>query len=93
VAERQVLGDAVEVGLVHNIGLAEAAAAFGVFGLGKVAAAGWKAGGFAGGGEFEPFGHGFSGLNTFGASHKSISYKKEREIYLFTAFGASVNLR
>jgi hypothetical protein len=93
VAERQVLGDAVKVSLVHDIDLAEPAAALGVFGLGQMASAGWKAGGFAGAGDLEPFGHGFFGLNTFGASHKSISCKKERELYLSAPFGASVKLK
>ena len=49
----------------------EAAAAFGVFGLGEVTAAGGKADCFTGGGDFKPLGHGFSSLDTFGASHKS----------------------
>jgi hypothetical protein len=70
VAEREVLRDAVNIRLVHNGALAETAEAFGVFGLGQVTAAGAGAQDFAGAGDFEPLGNGFSGLNTFGASHK-----------------------
>jgi hypothetical protein len=92
VAERQALGDAIEVGLVHNLRLAEAAAALGVFGLGQVAAAGWEADSFAGGGDFKPLGHGFFGLDTFWASHKSIYDEKERKLYRFALCGASVNI-
>jgi hypothetical protein len=79
VAERQILGDPVKIRLVQSLGLAEPTAALGVLGLGEMASASGKAGSFAGAGDFEPFGHGFSGLNTFGASHKSISYKKSAE--------------
>ena len=59
-AERQVLRDAVDVGRIHDRGLAEPAAAFGVFGLGQMAATGAVAHDFAGGGDFEPLGHGLS---------------------------------
>jgi len=76
VAERQILGDPVKIGRAHDFRFAEPAAALGVFGLGEMASAGGKAGGFAGAGDFEPLGDGFSGLNTFGASHKLNSYKK-----------------
>jgi hypothetical protein len=71
VAERQALRDAVEIGAIHDARLAQATAALGVLGLGKVAAASRKADGFAGGGDLKPLGYGFLGLNTFWASHKS----------------------
>jgi hypothetical protein len=69
-AEREALGDAVEVRRMNDLGLGEAASALGVFGLGQVAAAGGKADGFAGGGDFEPLGHGFFRFDAFGTSHK-----------------------
>jgi hypothetical protein len=69
-AEGEVLRDAIGIGGVHDGGLAEAAAAFGVFRLRKVPAAGGEADGFAGGGDFEPFGNGFPGFDAFGTSHK-----------------------
>jgi hypothetical protein len=80
VAERKVLGDAVGVRGVHLGVFAEAAEALGVFGLGQVTAAGVGAHDLAGGGDFKPLRHGFSGFDAFGTSHKFISIAKERGI-------------
>jgi hypothetical protein len=81
VAERQTLGDAIDVGLVHEDALAEAAEAFGVFGLRQVTATGAGAQDFAGGGDLEPFGYGFLRFDAFGTSHKFISIAKGRALY------------
>jgi hypothetical protein len=77
-AEGQALGDAVNVGGVHDGSLAEAAEALGVFGLGQVTAAGAVAQNLAGSGYFEPLGNGFFRFNAFGTTHKSIVSQKER---------------
>ena len=79
-AERHALGDAIDIRLVHDGGLAEAAQALGVFGLGQVTAAGARAHDLAGGGDFEPLGRGFFRFDAFGTSHKFNSIAKEREI-------------
>jgi hypothetical protein len=68
--EREILGDAVGISFVNHRHLAETAETLGVFGLGQVTASGAGAHDFAGAGDFKPLGYGFSGLNTFGASHK-----------------------
>jgi hypothetical protein len=70
VVEGQVLGDAAGIGGVNNYRPAEMAAALGIFGLGQVAPAGVAAQDFAGGGDFEPLGHGLFGFDAFGSSHK-----------------------
>jgi hypothetical protein len=77
VAEREALGDAIDVGLINHSAFAEAAQAFGVFGLSQVAAASAGAQDFTSCSDLEPFGHGFFGLDAFWTSHKSISYKKD----------------
>src|ERR1039457_6181454 len=89
VAERQALGDPVSVGLVHDHGLAQAAQALGIFGLGQMAAARAGAHDLAGAGDFKPFGHGFLGFDAFWTSHKIISIAKERGMYLFISAVAS----
>jgi hypothetical protein len=82
VAEREVLRDAVGIRGVNHGGLAEAAHALGVFGLGQVTAARVGAHDFAGASDLEPFGHGFSGFDAFGTSHKFIiSIAKGRALY------------
>src|SRR5882757_5943968 len=82
VAERQVLGDAIRVRVVHDSGLAESAAAFGVFALGQMAQTRATAQDFAGAGDFEPFGHGLLRFDAFGTSHKFIiSITKGRALY------------
>jgi hypothetical protein len=72
VAERHGLRDAINIGLVHDGGLAETAEAFGVFGLGQVTAAGVVAQHFARGGDLKPLRCGFFGLDAFWTSHKSM---------------------
>jgi hypothetical protein len=54
-----------------------------------MAAAGAEAQDFAGGGDFEPLGHGFSRFDAFGTSHKFNSIAKERRIYAIARFEAS----
>jgi hypothetical protein len=81
VAEGHALGDAIDIRGIHHGGFAEAAQALGVFGLGQMAAAGAMAQDFAAGGNLEPLGCGFLGLDAFWTSHKSICSKKERETY------------
>ena len=80
-AERQILGDAVNIRLVHDRALAEAAEAFGVFGLRQVTASGAGAQDFAGAGDLEPFGYGFLCFDAFGTSHKFNSIAKGRALY------------
>jgi hypothetical protein len=78
-AEGQALGDAVNVGGIHDRSLAEATETLGVFGLGQVTAAGAVAQNLAAGGDFEPLGDGLFRFNAFGTTHKSIVSQKERE--------------
>jgi hypothetical protein len=70
--EGEVLGNAIKVGGMHSGGLAEAAQAMGIFGLGQVAASGAMAQSLASGSDFEPFGHGLFRFDAFGTSHKLI---------------------
>jgi hypothetical protein len=70
VAEREVLLDAIDVGFVNHRGLAEAAEALGVFGLGQVTAARAGAQDLAGGGDFKPLRHGLLRFDAFRTSHK-----------------------
>jgi hypothetical protein len=79
VVERQVLDDAIFVRGMHDGGFTEAAQAFGVLGLGQMAASGAIAQDLARSGDFEPFGHGFFRFDAFGTSHKFNS--KERLLY------------
>jgi hypothetical protein len=81
-AEGKVLLDAVFVGVVHDGGFAEAAAALGAFALQEMASAGAMAQHFARGRYFETLGHGLFRFDTFGTSHKNIQFlsKKERAI-------------
>ena len=88
-AERQALCDAVSVGWINDGDLAEAAAALGVFGLGQMASAGVEAQDFAGGGDFEPLGHGFFRFDAFGTSHNFNSFAKECGIYVIACLEAS----
>jgi hypothetical protein len=70
VAEREVLLDTVNIRGMNHRGLAEAAEALGVFGLGQVTAARAMAQDLAGGGDFKPLRHGLSGFDAFRTSHK-----------------------
>jgi hypothetical protein len=90
-AERQVLSDAIDIRLVHDRALAEAAEAFGVFGLRQVTAAGAGAQDFAGAGDLKPFGYGFLCFDAFGTSHKFNSIAKGRALYEFARTVASTN--
>jgi hypothetical protein len=80
VAEGQILRDAISVGGVHTGQAAQGAAALGVFALGQVAPARAGAQDFSASRNLETFGHGLSGFNAFGASHK-ISIAKEGRLY------------
>ena len=60
VAEWEVLNDAIGVGLVHNCSFAEPAATFRVLTGEQVPSASVGAQHFAGGGDFEAFGHRFA---------------------------------
>jgi hypothetical protein len=80
VAERQVLRDAVSIGRINDHRTAEMAAALGILGLGQVAFAGVAAQNFAAGRNFKTFGHGLSGFDAFGTSHKSNLSKRARTI-------------
>jgi hypothetical protein len=77
-AEGHALRDAIHIRFVQDSGLAQATTALGVFGLSQVATTRAGAQDFAGGGDFEPLGCGFFGLDAFWTTHKlnSISYKK-----------------
>jgi hypothetical protein len=69
VAERKVLGNAIEVGGMDGRSFAQAAEALGIFGLGQMAASGAKAQYFARSGDFEPLGDGFLRFDAFRTSH------------------------
>ncbi len=71
VAERQALGDAIGVGMVHLFAGAEIAAAASAFALQKVAFTSAHAHDFTGCGYFEPFRYRFLCLNAFRPSHKN----------------------
>jgi hypothetical protein len=80
VAERQALRDAINVGGIHRGGAAQGTAAFRSFGLRQVAATGAGAQDFSASRNLKTLGHGLSGLDAFGTSHKSKSIAKEHEI-------------
>ena len=80
VAEREALRDAIHIGPMHEVGAAQAAPAFGAFGLAEVASASPTAQDFATSGDFEPLGHRFLRFDTFGASHKFSFLPKERAL-------------
>jgi hypothetical protein len=85
VAERQVLLDAILVGLVHQMRAAQAAAAFGAFALAEMASAGAMAQDLAGRRDLEPLAHGLFGFDTFGTSHK-INFLSKRARNIGSAF-------
>jgi hypothetical protein len=64
------LGDAIQVRGMDAGGFAQAAKPLGVFALGQMAPSGARAHGLAGGGDFEPLGHGLFRFDAFGTSHK-----------------------
>ena len=71
-AERQALGDAIGIGMVHLFAGAEITAATGTFGLQQMAFTSAHAHDFTASGYLEPFRNRFLRLNTFWASHKII---------------------
>src|SRR6266568_8373512 len=77
VAERQILDDAINVGLVHHRSFAEPAAAFGTLTGEQMASAGVGAQHFAAGSDFETFGDGFLCFDAFGATHK-VNFRSKR---------------
>ena len=68
--EWKILGNPIKVGGMDIGNFAQTAAAMGVFALSQVAPAGAKAQRLAGGGDFEPLGHGLFRFDAFGTSHK-----------------------
>jgi hypothetical protein len=90
-AERQVLRNAIRVGVIQHCAFAKPTASLGVFALGQMAETGVAAQDFAGAGDLEPFGHGFLCFDAFGTSHKFInSITKGRALYAAMAADASV---
>jgi hypothetical protein len=83
VAERQILDDAIFVRGMHDGGLAEAAQAMRILGLGQMAASGAMTENLARSSDFEPLGHGLFSFDAFGTSHKFNS--KERSLYVVDA--------
>ena len=69
-AERQILFDAISIRWIDLCRRAETAAMFGGFALEQMASPGARAHYLAGARDLESLGHGFSGLNSFGTSHK-----------------------
>jgi len=78
-AERKILFDTVNVGGSEERSPSQGSAAFGAFALKQVAPASASEQDLAGSGYLETFGHRFSGLNAFGASHTSSLSLKEPE--------------
>ena len=76
-AERQILDDAIDVGLVHDRSFAEPAATFRAFTGEQVASAGVGAQHLASCGDFEAFGHGFLCFDAFGTTHK-VNFRSKR---------------
>jgi hypothetical protein len=69
-AKGQILRDAVSISGIHTGQTAQRAAAFGIFGLCQMAPARAGAQDLSAGRNFEALGHGLSGFNAFGTSHK-----------------------
>jgi len=80
-AERQVLGDAIDVGLVDDGDFAQAAAALGALGLEEVAAPGFVTEHFAARGDPEALGYRLLRFDAFRTTHKIelISLKKDAQ--------------
>ena len=78
-AERQVLRDAIRVGLINDRGRAQRAAAFGVFGGHQMPFARAHADHFTGASDLESLGNGLTRFNSLGASHIKLLSQKERE--------------
>jgi uncharacterized protein (DUF697 family) len=88
VAEGQILRDAIRIGGIHGGCATKPAAAFWGFALGQVAPARAGAENFSASRDLKTFGHGLSGFDAFGSSHK-IFVTKERELYVLLAVVAS----
>jgi hypothetical protein len=78
-AERQVLGDSIHVGLVHLLGCAKGTAALGAFGREQMALASSRTHGFAAGRDFKSLGHCLACFGTFRASHNIQFVKKSAQ--------------
>jgi hypothetical protein len=87
-AEGQILRDTISVGGIHTGQAAQGATALGIFGLRQMAPARAGAQDFSASRNLETFGHGLSGLNAFGSSHK-IFIAKERKLYVLLVVVAS----
>ena len=95
-AEREVLDDAIGIGLVHLFAGAEVAAALGAFAAEQVAFAGAHAHDFAGAGDFKPFRHRFFRFNAFRPSHRvpftstsDVGFERARNIESWRVQGKS----
>src|SRR6266702_3646723 len=77
VAEREILDDAIDVGLVNDRSFATPAATFRVFTGEQMASAGVGTQHFAGCCDFEAFGHGFFCFDAFGTTHK-VNFRSKR---------------
>jgi hypothetical protein len=81
VAKRQTLLDPVLVSGMNGSAATQATAPFGALGLHEVSTAGTQTKYLSAGGNLEPLGCGFLGLNAFWTSHKSSAFfQKERAI-------------
>jgi hypothetical protein len=78
--EWQVLGDTIDVRLVHLLGRAKGTAALGAFGREQMAFASSRTHDFAAGRDFKSLGHCLACFGTFGASHIFSSLKRARNI-------------
>jgi hypothetical protein len=81
VTERQVLFDTIDIGFMNQGRPAQAAPAFGAFGLAEMPPAGLAAQDFAAGRDLETFGHGFLRFDAFGTSHKNQSVSLQKSAH------------
>jgi hypothetical protein len=72
--ERQILRNAIHIRRSENFGFAHRAPAFRTFANHQMAAPGTTELDLASTGNFEPFGHRFSGFNPFWTTHTIISF-------------------
>ena len=80
-AERQILGDAVNVGWCEDRRLSQRPAAFGAFALKQMAPACPVKQHFPVSGDFETFRYRFPGFDSFGASHTISHSSAERRVF------------
>jgi hypothetical protein len=88
VAKGQILRDTISVGGIHTGQAAQGTAALGIFGLRQMAPARAGTQDFSASRNLETLGHGLSGLDAFGSSHK-IFIAKERRLYVLRVVVAS----